>query len=163
METKIIEIINGTKMQIIPKQDNIPTYDTNAIQLQHIEGYGYTTFTSYEGEEITEELIINILKEVPNGIDIYLSLIPYGEDDWMEVNCDGEWLSLGYSCDNEFYSSWNSEYAGVEELAPVQSGGQSPIEKCFALTDIEAGVKTIEYFIRTGKLYPGIDWAKSID
>jgi len=41
----------------------------------------------------------------------------------------------------------------------VQSGGQSPVEKYLALTNMEAGVKAVEYFIRTGKLYPGIDWA----
>lgn len=54
------------------------------------------------------------------------------------------------------------EYAGVEEFAHVQSGGQSPVEKYLALTNMEAGVKAVEYFIRTGKLYPGIDWAEQI-
>lgn len=29
--------------------------------------------------------------------------------------------------------------------------------------DIEEGVKAVEYFIRTGKLYPGIDWAHQLD
>jgi len=28
----------------------------------------------------------------------------------------------------------------------VQSGGQSPIEKYLALTDMEAGIKAVEYF-----------------
>ncbi len=47
-------------------------------------------------------------------------------------------------------------------FAHVQSGGQSPIEKYLALTNIEDGVKAVEYFIRTGKLYPGIDWAEQL-
>ena len=42
------------------------------------------------------------------------------------------------------------------------SDGQSPIEKYLALTDIEAGVKAAEYFIRTGQLYPGIDWTEQV-
>lgn len=41
---------------------------------------------------------------------------------------------------------------------PLNSGGQSPIPKLNAITDIEEGVKAVEYFIRTGELYPGIDW-----
>jgi len=28
-----------------------------------------------------------------------------------------------------------------------------------AITDMETGVKAVEYFIRTGELYPGMDWA----
>lgn len=154
--------VNGMKVKIIPKQDNIPAFNEKAIMLQHIDYYDWSN-TSYDGDEITEEIVAKVLKEIPNGIDIYLSLIPDGEDDWLEVNCNGEWLALGFTSDNEGYSSWNPEYAGVEELAPVQSGGQSPIEKCFALTDIELGVKAVEYFIRTGKLYPCIDWAEMLD
>lgn len=37
-------------------------------------------------------------------------------------------------------------------------GSQSPIPKIQAITDIEAGIKAVEFFIRTGELYPGIDW-----
>ena len=40
----------------------------------------------------------------------------------------------------------------------LKSGGQSPIAKIHALTDIETGIKAVEYFIRTGAFYPGIDW-----
>ena len=32
------------------------------------------------------------------------------------------------------------------------------IPKIHAITDIELGVKAVEYFIRTGEFYPGIDW-----
>ena len=39
-----------------------------------------------------------------------------------------------------------------------ESGGQSPIPKIQAITDIETGVQAVEYFIRTGELYPGISW-----
>jgi len=50
-------------------------------------------------------------------------------------------------------------FAGTEELTHLLSSGQSPIEKYLAIRDIEIGVKAVEYFIRTGELYPGIDWA----
>ena len=86
----------------------------------------------------------------------------------------GEWLSLGCSFEgNENYYSYNPDFADtihrVEEMdfsdgevyTSMDSGGQSPIPKIQAITDMQAGVKAVEYFIRTGKLYPGIDWAYS--
>lgn len=30
-------------------------------------------------------MIAKVLEEIPKGINIYLSLILYGEDDWLEV------------------------------------------------------------------------------
>ena len=81
-----------------------------------------------------------------------------------KVLCDGEWLALGFCGDfgqNNYYS-YNPAYAGVTEKTPLRSGGQSPIEKELALQDIEAGVKAVEYFIRTGEFYPGIDWGKQL-
>ena len=145
------------EFQIISKKDSIPEFDSRAMKLKHIEYY--PSDGEYEEDEITEELISKILKEIPQGIEIYLSLIPYGEDDWLEVLCDTEWLSLAYTSGNGWYSSYNFEFAETEELSPLESGGQSPVEKRFAIRDIETGVKAVEYFIRTGELYPGIDWA----
>ena len=46
---------------------------------------------------IYEEVISKILEEIPQGLNIYLYLDPYGEVDQLEVNCDGEWLAIGLS------------------------------------------------------------------
>ena len=159
----IIQTRTGMSVQMIPRQSEIPSVDSKAILIQHIAYYD-RPYTSYEGEEITEEVIAKVLEQIPKGINIYLSLIPYGEDDWLEINSDGTWLALAFRSDGgqKNYYFWNHQYAGVEEWAPVVSDGQSPIEKYLALTDIEAGVKAAEYFIRTGQLYPGIDWAEQV-
>ncbi len=158
------------KPKIIPKQEIIPSYDANAIAIKHIEYYPYGE--TYSEDEITPVLISNILKEIPDGIEIYLFLDPDGEDDWLEVNCDGEWISLGFSGDSgqNYYCSYNPAFADTADqidkadfsdksiYTDLESGGQSPIPKIQAITDIEAGVKAVEYFIRTGALYPGIEW-----
>lgn len=158
------------KPKIIPKQEIIPSYDANAIAIKHIEYYPYGG--TYSEDEITPVLISNILKEIPDGIEIYLFLDPDGEDDWLEVNCDGEWISLGFSGDSgqDCYCSYNPAFADTADqidkadfsdksiYTDLESGGQSPIPKIQAITDIEAGVKAVEYFIRTGALYPGIEW-----
>ena len=83
-EPKIIQTRTGMSVQIMPRQAEIPPADPKAIQLQHIAYYD-RPYTSYEGKEITEEVIAKVLEEIPKGINIYLSLILYGEDDWLEV------------------------------------------------------------------------------
>ena len=160
------------KFKIIPKTNNIPSFNHNTTVVKSIECASYGE--SYNEDEITPELIDKILSDVPKGIEVSLCLDPDGElcDICLEVVSDGEWLSLCYGSENtETYFSYNPEYANtVERLeevdlgdenvyAPIDYDGQSPIPKCQAITDMDAGVKAVEYFIRTGELYPGIDWA----
>lgn len=148
------------ELQIIPKQDYIPEFDNQAIQVQYME-FGRKNYSS---DKITENLISKFLKQIPSGMDAILYLDPDGEDNWMEVLCDGEWLALGFSGDfgeNNYYS-YNPAFAGKPDMTKLKSGGQSPVEKMLAIQDIEAGVKAVEYFIRTGGFYPGIDWAKQL-
>ena len=148
------------ELQIIPKQDHIPEFDNQAIQVQYME----LGCKNYSGDKITEDLISKFLKQIPSGMDAILYLDPDGEDNWMEVLCDGEWLALGFSGDfgeNNYYS-YNPAFAGKPDMTKLKSGGQSPVEKMLAIQDMEAGVKAVEYFIRTGEFYPGIDWAKQL-
>ena len=148
------------ELQIIPKQDYIPEFDTQAIQVQYME-FGRKNYSS---DKITENLISKFLKQIPSGMDAILYLDPDGEDNWMEVLCDGEWLALGFSGDfgeNNYYS-YNPAFAGKPDMTKLKSGGQSPVEKMLAIQDVEAGVRAVEYFIRTGGFYPGIDWAKQL-
>lgn len=163
-------------MNIIQKKNEIPKFDKNTVAVKHIEYYPYGN--TYDEAQITPEVIAEILAEIPKGISIYLFLDPYGECDFMEVLSDGTWLSLGcsFDCDGEFhnYYTYNSDYADTAEeinkfnysdkniWTKLESGGQSPIPKMEAITDMENGIKAVEYFIYTGKLYPGIDWEHQI-
>ena len=63
------------ELQVLPKQDTIPASDKQAIKLQHI-AYFDAPYNEYEGEEITEDVITEVLRKIPAGINIYLSLIP---------------------------------------------------------------------------------------
>ena len=103
-------------------------------------------------------------------------LDPDGESDWMEVLSDGEWLYLGRfrlyenGKKDEYIFSYNPDYASTDAQivefdysdksvwTELLSGGQSLIPKIDAISDMESGVKAVEFFIRTGELYPGIDW-----
>jgi hypothetical protein len=56
MEPKIIKTLYSMEVKIIPKQENIPDFDTKAIQIKHIDYYD-PPYSSYEADEITEEVI----------------------------------------------------------------------------------------------------------
>lgn len=168
------------EFEIMPKQEIIPAFDPNAVAVRHIEYYPYGS--SYSEEDITPKIISKILREARKGISIYLSLNPDGECDWLEVVSDGKWLFLGYCFEYtenidgktivryDNYYSYNPDFADTADrigaadfsdetiYSPLESGGQSPISKIQAITDIETGVKAVEYFVRTGELYPGMDW-----
>lgn len=163
------------ELEIIPKQERIPSFDPNAIVVKQISYYPAGT---YDKEKITPSFIKQILEEIPRSINVYLSLDSHGERDWLEVVSDGKWLFLGYCFEAaqnkahgfDNYYSYNPAFAHTADqimeadfsderiYTSLESGGQSPIPKIQALTDIEAGVKAVEYFIRTGERYPGIDW-----
>lgn len=147
------------EFEIISKQDVIPEFDSQTIAVKYI-----SYDSDYEEDEITEELISKILQQIPSEIEVILSLDPNGEDNWMEVLCDGKWLALGFSGEfgQDNYYSYNKDFEGSEELSPLRSGGQSPIEKHLTVQDIQTGIKAVEYFIRTGQFYPGIDWAHQL-
>ena len=163
-------------IEIISKQEVIPEFDINAVAVKLIEYYPHGG--TYDEHQITSELIAKILVEIPQGIEIYLFLDPDGECDFMEVLSDGEWLSIGCSFDRDGgwqnYYTYNSAYADTSEQikkfdysdrsvwTTLESGGQSPVPKIQAITDITAGTKAVEYFIRTGELYPGIDWVHEL-
>ena len=150
-------------LEIIPKQDAALEFDPTEIRIRYIEyAVERPSGNVIEGDKITEEVISELLDCILSGTAVYLSLTPNGEDDWLEVLSDDTWLALGYSSDGgqENYYSYNSDFAGSEELTPLLSGGQSVVEKYLALTDKQAGLKAVEYFIRTGELSRNIDWAK---
>ena len=154
------------ELEIIPKQDAALEFDSTEIKIKHIEylSESPSDFYEYEGDEITEKVISELLGQIMSGTCVYLSLTPNCEDNFFEIVSDDTWLALGYSSNGgqENYYSYNPDFEGIEETTPLLSEGQSPIEKYLALTDKEAGQKAVEYFIRTGKLSYNIDWAKQI-
>ena len=83
-EPKIIQARTGMSVQSIRRQAEIPPADPKATRLQHI-AYCDRPYTSYEGEEITEDVIANVLEQIPKGLNIYLSLIPYRLSDPLVI------------------------------------------------------------------------------
>ena len=149
-------------------------------KIKIVPKYYHSPKKAYKQEEITPKIISKIIKEVSKGININLFLDPAGECDWMEALSDGEWLYLARFrfCQNgkqdEYFFSYNPDYASTvaqtkesdysdkSVWTELLSGGQSIIPKIHAITNLESGAKAVEFFIRTGELYPGIDWVQEL-
>ncbi len=167
------------EFQIVPKQEIIPGYAQDTLAIRSIEYF--STGKCFEKAQITPAVLAKMMENIRKGVDgIYLSLDSDNESDWMEVVSDGEWIFLSCCFDTtekedddfEYYFCYNSDYADTADLldeadfsdeaiyTSMDSGGQSPIPKIQAIRDMDAGLKAVEYFIHTGKPYPGIDWLR---
>ena len=106
----------------LPKQDTIPPFDPHAIAVKYLE---YDD--SYDEEEITEDLIAQLLQQIPEGIELVLYLDADGEDDMMEVLCDGTWLALGFSHDfgQENFSATIPPLPAARSALPCSAAGRA--------------------------------------
>lgn len=120
------------------------------------------------GGGITQAVLDKMAQTIRNGAshEVYLSMSEYGEDeDFLNIDLAYGWAVPAFNCWDEAGEAHlclpvNEKYPSVEEEAPVCIGGQSPVPKRFALDDLELAAECALYFARTGRLYPGIPWAK---
>ena len=165
------------EFEIIPKTESNESYDSSAIAVKSI-AYDLS-LTEYEEGEITNSVISDVLEDIRKGSDIFFYLDPNGETDFLNVLSGHGWISLFAQLFDEqtdediSYICYNPEFEHTKEMpetdtsfsdmlyTPLDLGGQSPVPKMQALTDIEAGIKAAEYFIRTGKLSTDINWLRA--
>lgn len=122
---------------------------------------------SFEGEEITDGVLKKLSGLIRTGeIDsAFLSLDENGEEDFLTVDIKDGWAALLFNTWDEngeavcFYPI-NEKYHSVEEDAPVEIGGQSPIPKRFALDDLALAAECAVSFAKTGTLCPKVPWAE---
>lgn len=147
---------------IIPPGEIPPPSGEFAIRFLGFDARGYTN------GEITQavlEKLARMIQKGPKG-GLYMSMDEYGEDgDFLSVDLANGWAALACnfwdeSGDAFMYLPINDKTDGGDEDAPVCIGGQSPVPKRFALDDLNLAAECALYFARTGKLYPGVSWAK---
>ncbi len=122
----------------------------------------------YNTDEITEENLKEFIYKIRNGDNLgyYLSQDPDLEDSYMLIETDDGDICLQYvehlgTSEECFYSSFDPEYLESDEESSMEcSDGQSIILKRYIMRDFELAAKCVEYFVRTGKLYSGMDWLK---
>ena len=150
---------------IIPKGE-IPEKMPSGLQ----ELYTFGPFEDDDGERLTEENLKKILKKIRNsqkfslflGPDSYLDL----EGKYMHIEVDDGCIAFQYVVDDGsengyFCCCFDPDYLDSDEESPMVPGdGQSIILKRYIMHDLALAADCVEYFSRTGALYPGMAWLK---
>ena len=148
--------------KITPVQD-VPAPSSGTLAARCLE-YGRKQFVN---SELTEEVLDELAQLIRAGKinSLLLSLDENGEEDFFTMDIKDGWAAPMFNIWNEdgnavCFQPINEKYTSVEEDAPVEIGGQSPVPKRFALDDLALAAECALYFARTGKLYPAVQWAE---
>lgn len=84
----------------------------------------------------------------------------------MQLEIDKDWIFIQYVVNEggkeRYYCGFDPEYLDSDEESPMVPGdGQSVILKRYIIHDPRLAAECVEYYARTGKLYPGMEWLKS--
>lgn len=126
--------------------------------------YGKNRFVN---DELTDDVLEELSDLIRTGkVDsVFLSLDENGEEDFFTADIKDGWAALSFNTWDEggsavWYQPINERYQEVEEDAPVEIGGQTPIPKRFALDDLALAAECAVYFAQTGKLSSAVPWAE---
>lgn len=151
--------------KIVPTQE-IPVPASGVFAIRFLE-YGWKSFVN---SEITQEVLDELSKLIRAGKigSLVLSLDENGEEDFFTMDIKEGWAAPTFNIWNEdgdavCFQPINKKYQSVEEDAPVEIGGQSPVPKRFALDDLNLAAECAVYFAKTGKLSPTVQWAEFSD
>lgn len=113
-----------------------------------------------EKERLAAELARAVRKD--DVAELRLSMEPWGEENSFCGEFAQGWAALWYDDleDGAAYTIHNTDYDTVEDLCPVEVGGQSPVPKKWALEDLDEAARIVEYFLLHGRMAPGSRWLK---
>ena len=134
--------------------------------------YGNWEFHTGEHKEIrdlSENDVTGIVEKVRSGLCSSLYLTP-DEDGEMEEgffqleSAGGDGLIFLQISKEEERTAWacfDPDYLDSDGEAPIEpSDGQSVIPMKCTMRDWELAAKCVEWYVRTGEPYPGMDWLK---
>ena len=108
----------------------------------------WKNLTQEQRETLAARLADAICREKVESLS--LSFEPWGEEMFLGGEFAPGWAALWYD-DMEngvSYMSHNTDYDTVEELCPIEIGGQSPVAKKWALEDLDLAARIVEYLDR---------------
>lgn len=153
---------NFPRYKIVPAQEaSVPS--SSAFAARCLE-YGRKSFFN---DELTEGVIMELFTLICSGEigSLLLSLDENGEEDFFTMDIKDGWAAPMFNTWNEdgdavCFCPINEKYQSVEEDAPVEIGGQSPVPKRFAMDDLSLAAECAVYFAKMGKLLPSVQWAE---
>lgn len=139
-----------------------PGRESGSLAARYLS-YGGKCFV---GGELTQEVLDRLAEGIRAGAvaSLLLSLDENGEEDCFTMDVRDGWaaptfLTTGEKGEEVCFQPVNEKFDSVEEDAPVEIGGQSPVPRRFALDDLTLAAECAVCFAQTGKLHPGIPWA----
>ncbi|MDE6365764.1 MAG: hypothetical protein K2L86_16145, partial [Lachnospiraceae bacterium] len=124
------------------------------------------------GEKLTEADLKKLVRTIQRADNVSVFLCPSDdietalEEEYFQVEIDDRWIALQYvvgdtSPDGYFCSCFDPDYLDSDEESPMVPGDrQSVILKKYTMHDPKLAADCVEYYARTGKLYPGMAWLK---
>ena len=88
---------------------------------------------------------------------------PDRDEDYFEIEVNPSWIAFEYVVNNgmeneEFYSSFHPDYLDSDEESNTSTIYGSFMQLRYTMQDPKLAAKCVEYFARTGELYPGAAW-----
>ena len=88
---------------------------------------------------------------------------PDRNEDYFEIEVNPSWIAFEYVVNNgmedeAFYSSFNPDYLDSDEESDTNTIYGSFMQMRYTMQDPKLAAKCVEYFARTGELYPGMAW-----
>ena len=150
--------------EFIPKSEH-PEEMPNAIAIK------YYICWPEDAKEITSDSLQLILKNLRSGEweSIFLANDDSLEENFMQLESGNGLYAVQFLKDNAggvgedaaWFSTYDAEYLDSDEETDIEcSDGQSIILRKYTTADVDSVMASIEYFIRTGKLWNGIQWMK---
>lgn len=149
---------------IIPKSDT-PAKMPEGIVIKYYECW------PGKAEKLNSNSLVQVLKNLREDKwkNIFLTNDTDFEQNFMQLESGGGLYALQFIRDNTgmigeeaaWFTTFTPEFLGSDEETDIDcSDGQSIIYRENTITDKDAVMTAIEYFIRTGKLWDGISWLK---
>ncbi|MDE7185702.1 MAG: hypothetical protein K2O40_14865 [Lachnospiraceae bacterium] len=151
---------------IIPKEASPAAMPSGLQVLYTFDAFGH------DGEKLTEAALKKLVRKIQRADNVSVFLCPSDdietalEEEYFQVEIDDRWIALQYvvgdtSPDAYFCSCFDPDYLDSDEESPMVPGdGQSVILKKYTMHDPKLAADCVEYYARTGKLYPGMAWLK---
>lgn len=115
-------------------------------------------------QRLTEKNLKQLIRKIHKRKTLGASLSCQDRDeDYFEIEVNSSWIAFQYVVNNgmedeAFYSSFNSDYLDSDEESNMSTRYGSFMQMRYTMQDPKLAAKCVEYFARTGELYPGAAW-----
>ncbi|MDE6620734.1 MAG: hypothetical protein K2K74_09675 [Lachnospiraceae bacterium] len=115
-------------------------------------------------QRLTEKNLKQLLRKIHKRKRLGAVLsCPDRDENYFEIEVNPSWIAFQYVAnigmkDEEFYSSFHPDYLDSDEESDTSTIYGSFMQLRYTMQDPKLAAKCVEYFARTGELYPGAAW-----